>query len=246
MKKIYLTMVAMLCGVAAMAQDYQLTAADVTVPQADRLKDDGTTKNVDVPLTISLKNVDPVTSFSFQLELPDGVSVRPSTNWTLVEDRIDMEKVKYAQAAAQDEDPDDIADEDIDVGSVWNKINNKGVIAVYPVPIKFENSEGGYTYVAFAGNEGPVMNLFIRIGKDVAEGSYTVRMWDINICVGTQGQVDPKTTESTFTINVGKGTGINSINADDANAPIYNVAGQRVSKAQKGVFIQNGKKIAVK
>ena len=32
----------------------------------------------------------------------------------------------------------------------------------------------------------------------------------------------------------------------DANAPIYNLAGQRVSKAVKGIYIQNGKKFIVK
>ena len=47
-------------------------------------------------------------------------------------------------------------------------------------------------------------------------------------------------------LTVGEGTGIIGINADDTNAPVYNVAGQRVSKAQKGIFIQNGKKVAVK
>ena len=46
-------------------------------------------------------------------------------------------------------------------------------------------------------------------------------------------------------IEVG-GTGINSINAADSKAPVYNLSGQRVSKAQQGVFIQNGKKVAVK
>jgi len=53
-------------------------------------------------------------------------------------------------------------------------------------------------------------------------------------------------TEATCTLTVGKGNGINSINAADSKAPVYNVAGQRVSKTQKGVYIQNGKKIAVK
>ena len=40
-------------------------------------------------------------------------------------------------------------------------------------------------------------------------------------------------------------TGINGIDADtaDDNAPIYNLAGQKVTKAYKGVVIQNGKKI---
>ena len=40
-------------------------------------------------------------------------------------------------------------------------------------------------------------------------------------------------------------TGINGITvdgADNANAPVYNLAGQRVSKDAKGILIQNGKK----
>lgn len=40
------------------------------------------------------------------------------------------------------------------------------------------------------------------------------------------------------------GAGINEIEvaADDPNAPVYNLAGQRVSKDTKGILIQNGKK----
>ena len=56
----------------------------------------------------------------------------------------------------------------------------------------------------------------------------------------------PTEYEDAAGLTVGAGTGIIGINADDTNAPIYNVAGQRVSKAQKGIFIQNGKKVAVK
>ena len=43
----------------------------------------------------------------------------------------------------------------------------------------------------------------------------------------------------------GAGTGINGITvdgADNANAPVFNLAGQRVSKDAKGILIQNGKK----
>ena len=41
------------------------------------------------------------------------------------------------------------------------------------------------------------------------------------------------------------GTGINNVTVDeelDENAPVYNLAGQRVSKDAKGIVIQNGKK----
>jgi aspartokinase len=42
-------------------------------------------------------------------------------------------------------------------------------------------------------------------------------------------------------------TGIENINAEIANdAPIFNIAGQRVEKAVKGINIQNGKKFIVK
>ena len=42
----------------------------------------------------------------------------------------------------------------------------------------------------------------------------------------------------------GHTTGVNHVTIDkmNANAPMYNLAGQRVSKNYKGVVIQNGKK----
>ena len=39
---------------------------------------------------------------------------------------------------------------------------------------------------------------------------------------------------------------INSIASETENATIYNIAGQRVNKAQKGIYIVNGKKVVVK
>lgn len=45
------------------------------------------------------------------------------------------------------------------------------------------------------------------------------------------------------------GSGINTIKAaeqNDANAPIFNLAGQKVDKSQKGILIQNGKKFVNK
>lgn len=46
----------------------------------------------------------------------------------------------------------------------------------------------------------------------------------------------------------GKTTGITNITADEAakNAPVYNLAGQKVTKAYKGVVIKNGKKMIQK
>ncbi len=52
-----------------------------------------------------------------------------------------------------------------------------------------------------------------------------------------------------FVLDFGDATGINTIaNSQQpmANGPIYNLAGQRLSKAQKGIYIINGKKVLVK
>ncbi len=53
-------------------------------------------------------------------------------------------------------------------------------------------------------------------------------------------------TPSAQTITLGVTTGINGVESNKSEGAIYNVSGQRVSKAQNGIFIQNGKKVAVK
>lgn len=45
----------------------------------------------------------------------------------------------------------------------------------------------------------------------------------------------------------GSASGINAVSSEsNVNAPIFNLAGQRVAKADKGIFIQGGKKFFVK
>lgn len=56
---------------------------------------------------------------------------------------------------------------------------------------------------------------------------------------------DETTAEPISKTLIGTGTGIGGITVngeDNANAPVYNLAGQRVSKSTKGILIQNGKK----
>lgn len=45
---------------------------------------------------------------------------------------------------------------------------------------------------------------------------------------------------------LGDATAIESINAEQSNAPMYNLNGVRVFNAQKGVYIQNGRKVIIK
>lgn len=62
------------------------------------------------------------------------------------------------------------------------------------------------------------------------------------------GNTIPETVQKgSKIISINGQTSISTINNDTkANGPIYNVAGQRVNKAVKGVYIQNGKKFVVK
>ena len=50
-----------------------------------------------------------------------------------------------------------------------------------------------------------------------------------------------------FAFNFDLPTIVDELNAQSENrGPVYNLAGQRVQKAQKGIYIVNGKKVAVK
>lgn len=213
MKKFYTTMVAMLCGVAAMAQEQGqgLYANDIKVEKGETT----------VSLPISLRNDDPVTAFSFRLGLPEGVTMALNNKGkkyvTIDEDRME-DHTSILQVAAD--------------GADMISIYDPGVAPFYE-------------------NDGVVVTVPLAITEEVAavDGTYEIRLYEISVSTPdakslTVAGIMP--TEATCSLVVGSGTGIVGINAADSKAPIYNVAGQRVSKAQKGVFIQNGKKVAVK
>lgn len=199
MKKFYLTMVAMLCGVAAMAQS-GFKAKSIENAKA------GETVN----LEIEVMNVAPLKACSFRLEMPEGFKAKAKKYLTIgraSEEAIDEGWVDVILKTAAD----------------GNQMYN--VILIEPKLVE-----------SFEGNEGVLLTIPVTIDAEIAEGIYTIKLYN--------GQVDD-ITDGTANIPVGVGmaTGITTATADDANAPIYNVAGQIVSKAQKGIYIQNGKKV---
>lgn len=206
MKKFYMTMVAMLCGVAAMAQN-ELYADEVAIEKGE------TTAN----LEIKLRNEVEVTAISFRLDLPEGVTMALNKKGkkyvTIDEDRMEAH-----------------------VAAIQDAADGNDMISVYDTK-----------KAPFYENDGTVVTVPLAITEEVAANDVTLTMKVYNISIATPAGVSLDTTEA-FDVNlkIGAGNGINGINAADSKAPIYNVAGQRVSKAQKGVFIQNGKKVAVK
>ena len=204
MKKFYMTMVAMLCGVAAMAENY-LYVNPITVDKG--------TESVEIP--VCLKNSDEITAISFVLQLPEGLALAKNKKdkyyATVDEDRMDDHQVAFTDAAG-----------------------GYQMISVYSL-----NVASFYEY------DGPIVYVPVVVDDPNTDATFEVTLK--NISAATPAGVSVADAEvATFTLTVGEGTGINGINAADSKAPIYNVAGQRVSKAQKGVFIQNGKKVAVK
>lgn len=89
----------------------------------------------------------------------------------------------------------------------------------------FEGNKFTKDFLLKKGDEVKILGLLINYTKD-----------DV-----TTPEV--QTNNQLVSVN-GKTAGVNAIKSDsaDKNAPLYNLAGQRVSKDYKGVVIQNGKK----
>ena len=212
-----MTIVAMLCGVAAMAQSISVSAEDITATAGDFTN------------LVFVLNEDPVGSFetfSIELNLPEGVLYR----WYDEDEEDYVTDIKFP-----------IAKGDHTTG--YTPRNVDGVfdptyafLYAMAATATFKSKATGY-------DQRVLLDVKLKVESSVEDGVYdivvTPKFSHEGFSISPQ---DPFTVKLT----VGDGTGINSINADDVNAPIYNIAGQRVSKAQRGVYIQNGKKVAVK
>lgn len=212
MKKIYMTMVALLCSAAAMAQ--MTLSADKVIAEA------GQTAYLEIKFAEDAPRV--ITAAACWVTLPEGFTI----------------------------------------AQVWNEDDEKYVADVtYPaakgghdkrmIKVAEEAAGNNNTYqFSAASNEDTfkaATDVMFKIGIAVPEGTakanYPVKISKVNF--SDAASVASYQDDFDTQIEVG-GTGINSINAADSKAPVYNLSGQRVSKAQQGVFIQNGKKVAVK
>ena len=217
MKKFYMTMVAMLCGVAAMAQnptgqfDNELYAEDVKLDKGET--------SFELPICMRNAEENVVTAVSFRIGLPEGITHTLNKKGKMVDAVVDEDRMEEHKPMWMATDAGDYM-------------------------LNLYDAKSG----TFYETEGPICYVPLTVAEDVAavDGTYAIKIYAISLAA--PGAVSLPTNEDGFevTVTIGEGTGINSINANDSNAPIYNVAGQRVSKAQKGVFIQNGKKVAVK
>ena len=211
MKKIYMTLAAMLCGATAMAQTCTLSAAESEIAATAG-------ETFDLELLV-VQDQTEVNGMGCVLTFPEGIAPV-----------YDEDEESYLL-----ESP--IAKKGHTVMLVQGKDDNGNLINSYALAVASTGS-------TFKTTSNTVAVVTCAVDKEIANGEYEINVTSASFNIGTQ-DVYPQEPFA-IKVTVTGGVGINSINAEDSNAPIYNVAGQRVSKAQKGVFIQNGKKVAVK
>ena len=256
MKKFYMLMVALLCGAAAMAETYEneIYVPDVTVKAGSS-----------ATAQICLRNTDTrIVGIAFKVSNPTGIKMATTVGkYTMVTDRLDIATAKAIMKANKkkeldngdiDEDEYEEACEEIDAKDYADLFEIKKVGGAFTFGGIMEATagkvDGVVKYNAFMGTDGALLTCPITVDEGVADGEYEIQLTDLIINgnpsdKGILSNLSAGHETAVVKVTVG-GTGINSINAEDSKAPVYNLAGQRVSKAQQGVFIQNGKKVAVK
>lgn len=119
-----------------------------------------------------------------------------------------------------------------------SEIVNKGLLTgLYKVEaVKVAYDADAKRYFIMNGDTKVIMLYDQFKAVTLAEGTYDV--------IGIRGKF--KDTDQFWVTGFTAASGIQAVKVDEANAPVYNLAGQQVEKAQKGIYIQNGKKFVVK
>ena len=119
----------------------------------------------------------------------------------------------------------------------------KAAAGSYDVPVTTEAGTELYNDLVAAA-EAFVADGTQYILADGAEGvGFYKATPETTIAAGKGYIVKTSSVKAFYGFDADDATGISGINAADENAVIYNVAGQRLSKVQKGINIINGKKV---
>jgi len=136
-----------------------------------------------------------------------------------------------------------IAEEDdeplVELSDVHHKKHTVDVTKASDGSMMLVMSGGTKTY-EMSASEGDLCTITLKADATF-EGSATVDVKKIAIA-DKGGKQYNMASDASFTITA-KGTGIDSLNAADDDAPAYNLAGQKVAKNYKGIIVKNGKKV---
>ena len=106
----------------------------------------------------------------------------------------------------------------------------------------------GLTAGVKAGADGENVWTLASTGSLTGEPSAEFELTEpTDLYVYTEGGNDNHMLDLIYIVRTGDvATGINTVNAKTENSEVYNLQGQKVEKAQKGLYIVNGKKMVVK
>lgn len=168
-------------------------------------------------LSFQMTNDFEVHGVGFKVKLPAGVTVATKTN----DDDEEVPQIKKSTTRAK--------------GAAYK-------LYINDIP------GGGYSInltnpdAPFTGTEGEV--LYIELAGEL---NGDVEVYDINFCDKDNKSYYVDGDKTYKTVVHLKADAINGISADATKSGvIYNMAGQRVSKATKGIYVVDGKKVAVK
>ena len=150
------------------------------------------------------------------------------------------EGVEIAQVYDEDEE-EYVAD--ITLSSTFHKAKHSCSVKKTADGAMMLICSGGTETVALkSATEGELCTIGLTVADGVTSQAVAVK----NVAVSDDQGVQSNQADTTFQLIIGS-TGIVNIENDAVNGGVfYNLAGQKVSNAQKGVLIQNGKKIVVK
>ena len=176
-------------------------------------------KDVEVTLTISMKNVAPIRGFQFDMYLPEGISVVRNNSGRIMA-KLNSERL-----------PED------DQHTLTVQEQEGGAIRFLCSSLYDET---------FTENDGGLLTLQVNISKDLDPGEYKVFLRDMKL---TETDISKfyEAEEVEFSIKVMDGDAIHDIRAAEEEGVIYDLSGKAVSNSnQQGVIIVNGKKIVNK
>ncbi len=173
-------------------------------------------------LVVSLEKNFTVAGWQMYLYLPEGVEI----------------------AQVYDEDEEDYVNA-ITLSSTFHKSKHACSVT--------NTTDGAAMLICSGGTETVTLKSaesgqLCTIGLKVAESVTSDQTIAIKkIAVADDKGVQYNQEDASVNLIIGTTDGISSINADEqGGGTVYNLAGQKVSKAQKGVFIQNGRKVVIK
>ena len=103
----------------------------------------------------------------------------------------------------------------------------------------------------FKDNDLPVFTFTIRAVSNMAEGSYSIMLSNVELSYGQS--INPDDREVVLIIgNSSISTDINAVDMGNTSYDVYNMNGQMIRKGSdnsnlpRGIYIVNGKKVVVK